>query len=151
MADGAATNPHVLNHSVSHRHRRRRRRFKRDGSNRHRDRHRRRRNMIRDRDRRHRRRTHTMAKALVLIVTMAKVLVLLQEFMEEEEAAAMDGVEAAEATFPGIRTDPGRSRTMGTDRPGAFRLHKTEEHMGIPLLEAYVDLNQDGMAVVHNR
>ena len=74
-----------------------------------------------------------------------------EEAMEEEEAAAMDGVEAAEATFPGIRTDPGRSRTMGTGHPGAFRLHKTEEHMGIPLLEAYVDLNQDGMAVVHNR
>ena len=83
-----------------------------------------------------------------------------EEAMEEEEAAAMDGVEAAEATFPGIRTDPGRSRTMGTGHPGAFRLHKTEEHMGIPLLESYqewtstppgVDLNQDGMAVVHNR
>ena len=75
-----------------------------------------------------------------------------EEAREEEEAAAMDGVDAAEATFPGIRTDPGRSRTMGTGHPGAFRLHKTEEH-GIPLhlLEAYVDLNQDGMAVVHNR
>ena len=73
-----------------------------------------------------------------------------EEAREEEEAAAMDGVEAAEATFPGIRTDPGRSRTMGTGHPGAFRLHKTEEH-GTPLLEAYVDLNQDGMAVVHNR